>query len=77
MAVWGALFYVSFGFSAVYANWAYFLWIMWAFTLIADFILFEIGFEILILLFFIWRREKLFEVIMKFFLSLKNLRNIH
>ncbi len=77
LGIWGGVFFISFGFSAVYSKWAYLLWIIWAFTLLADFVMMEIGFELLILLFYICRGEKLFEILMKFFLTLKNLRNNH
>lgn len=77
LGIWGALFYVSFSFSAVYVQWANVLIVMWTFTFIADFILMEVCLEILILIFFIFRRIEVFMIIMKALLIVKNLRNHH
>lgn len=75
--IWGALFYVSFSFSAVYVQWANVLIVMWTFTFIVDFILMEVFSEILIMICYIFRRNKLVRLIMKALLIVKNLRNHH
>lgn len=74
----GGLFYISFGFCSVWKDHAGAVLVLWILTLIADFLLMELGLEVVILFFYSFRKlHKIFLYIMKFWLALKNLRNHH
>ena len=74
----GGLFYISFGFCAVWTIYAPTVLILWALVLVADFVVMEITLELFILLLYCFRNlHSCFAAIMRFLVALKNLRNYH
>ena len=74
----GGLFYISFGFCAVWTTYAPTVLILWAFVLLGDFVVMEITLEVLIVFLYCFRNlHACFAAIMRFLIALKNLRNYH
>jgi len=74
----GALFYISFGFCAVWIVYAPTVLILWILVLIGDFLVMEIFLELLISFFYCFRKlHTCFASIMRFLIAIKNLRNYH
>lgn len=72
----GALFYISFGFCAVWKIYGPTILILWAFVLIGDFIVMEVILEIFILFFYCFKNlHQCFSAAMRFLVAVKNLRN--
>ncbi len=77
LSILGYTTYLATGYCAVWTEWKNRLVIVWFLTLLADFLIMEVVFEILILLFFMCRRSGKFpDRMMRFFLAVKNLRNL-
>jgi hypothetical protein len=72
----GLLYFFSFGFCAVWSDWAHNLLIIWLITLLIDFLVMEIILELLIFSFFMARNKGgWLKRIMNFIINIKNLRN--
>jgi hypothetical protein len=71
----GILYYWSVGFCAVWYKWAHNLLILWLLALIADFVVAEICWEFIIYFFYLCRGSRVGQVLFRFVLSIKNLRN--
>jgi hypothetical protein len=77
LGVLGACFYVSFGYCAVWKQHASAVLVLWAITFAFDFLLMEVGLELLIMLLCIWRKFKPMRMILNLFVTIKSLRNYH
>lgn len=76
LSLFALIFYISFGFCAVWINWAHTLLYIWLICLVVDFIIMEIFVELLILVFYTFRNSSiLLKGLFRCIIELKNVRN--
>lgn len=76
-ALFGISMYYCFLFNVIWTEWITQLIIIWIFIVLGDFIIFEIAFEILLLILACLGEGEIKAKIREFFFALKNLRNLY